>query len=284
MRRPDAGRAIIGAVTTLLIIGCSSNGNPEAEGNTASVSQAILGSGGTGGSGGIGGTGGTTGVNAVPCAALAEAVVANSGGVILNSQSIVDSYASGIGAYGGSNVGSNAIVQAAASITNNGAVVHGTLVPNSTPGLAAVLVPSGAANLPLGSRAPGSLNINDAASSITLAPGNYVAANINVNFPGSIAISPAGQVRIWVTGNLNLGGNENVAGIADNLAFLVTSSGWVNVNSGGSLYGLIYAPSSQINVNSAIFGSVIGASVTLNSGAAVHYDTAEACPPPSKTV
>jgi hypothetical protein len=88
--------------------------------------------------------------------------------------------------------------------------------------------------------APGSINVNDARSSITLSPGDYVAANINVNYPGSITVSPGGPVRIWVTGTLNLGGNENLNGSPENLAFLVTSSASVNVNSNGSLYGLLY--------------------------------------------
>ena len=217
----------------------------------------------------------------LPCDARANAVVANTGNVLLNAQTLIDSYDSSVGAYGGSNVGSNAVVRAATTITNNGAVVHGQLVSSAPSGLGVVVVPAGATKLPLGSSAPGSLNINTAASSITLAPGNYVAANINVNAPGAIRISPAGQVRIWVTGTLNLGGSENPSGNPRNLAFLVTSSGYVNVNSGGALYGTIYAPTSAVNLNSTVFGSVIGGSLSLlNSGAAVHYDSASACPQP----
>jgi len=221
------------------------------------------------------------GPDPVPCDAWGNAVVANSGNVVLNAQSLVDSFSSSAGAYGGSNIGSSAIVRAATTITNNGAVVRGTLVSSAPTGLAVVPVPAGATNLPFGASSPGSLNINTAGSSITLAPGNYVAANINVNAPGAIRISPPGQVRIWVTGTLNLGGSENPNGSPHNLAFLVTSSGFVNVNSGGALYGTIYAPTSGINLNSTVFGSVIGGSISLlNSGAAVHYDTAAACPPP----
>jgi hypothetical protein len=252
--RVVATMAMVGALLALLIFGCASGGDKRAEGNVGILSQAISGP-----------------VDAVPCNAWDRAIVANSGGVMLNSQTRVDSYRSSAGAYGGSNVGAGAIVQAATSIMNNG-VVKGQLVPSTPAGLAVVPVPSGAIKLPLGSAAPGSLNINDSASSITLAPGNYVAANINVNFPGAITIAPAGQVRIWVTGTLNLGGNENQNGAPRNLAFLVTSSADVNVNSNGSLYGLIYAPTSKVNVNSTIFGAIVGSSVTLNSGGAVHFD------------
>jgi hypothetical protein len=220
-----------------------------------------------------------TSTDPVPCAARALAVVGNTSNVILGGGTRVDSFQSSLGAYGGSNVGSAAIVQAATSITNNGAVVRGTLRPNTPAGLAVVPVASGARNLPIGSPTPGSLNINTAAQSITLAPGNYVAANITVNAPGAIRISPAGQVRIWVTGSLNLGGNLNLGGIPKNLALLVNSAGFVNINGGGALHGIVYAPTSGVNASGPVFGTVVGRSVTLNSGAAVHFDQSSACAP-----
>jgi hypothetical protein len=216
----------------------------------------------------------------VPCAARATAVVANTSNVVIGRGTTIDSYQSSLGAYGGSNVGSAAIVQAGTTISNNGGVVRGTLRPNTPAGLAVVPVASGARNLPLGSTTPGSLNISTAAQSVTLAPGDYVAANLNVNAPGAIRISPAGEVRIWVTGSLNLGGNLNVNGIPRNLTILVTSGGSINFNGGGSFFGVLYAPTSTVIVNSPVFGNVIGKSVTLNTGAAVHFDQSSTCAPP----
>ena len=213
-----------------------------------------------------------TSADPVPCAAWSDAVVANTGNVSIGASTLIDSYQSSLGAYGGANVGSAAIVQAATTISSNGGVIHGTQRPHTPGGFAVVPVPAGATNLPLASSSPGSLNINNAAQSITLAPGNYVAANVNVTAPGSIKVSPAGQVRIWVTGSLNLGGNLNLNGNPKNLAFLVTSSGFVNINSGGALYGLVYAPTSGLFVNEPVFGTVVGKSVSLNSGGAVHFD------------
>jgi hypothetical protein len=221
-----------------------------------------------------------TSTDPVPCAARSATVVANTSNVIIGAGTLVDSYQSTLGPYGGSNVGSAAVVQAATTISNNGGVVRGTLRPNTPAGLAVVPVPSGARNLPLGSSTPGSLNIGSAAQSITLAPGNYVAANINVNAPGAIRIAPAGAVRIWVTGTLNLGGNLNANGTPNNLTLLVTSSGFVNINGGGAFYGLLYAPTSAVNVNGPVFGTVIGRSVTLNTGSAVHFDQSSTCAPP----
>jgi hypothetical protein len=221
-----------------------------------------------------------TSTDPVPCAARAAAVIANTSNVVIGGGVRVDSYQSSLGPYGGSNVGSAAVVQAATTISNNGGIVRGTLRPNTPAGLAVVPVPAGARNLPLGSPTPGSLNISNAAQSITLAPGNYVAANINVNAPGAIRIAPAGEVRIWVTGTLNPGGNLNANGTPKNLTFLVTSSGSVNINGGGAFFGLLYAPTSVVIVNGPVFGTVIGRSVTLNTGAAVHFDQSSTCAPP----
>jgi hypothetical protein len=216
----------------------------------------------------------------VPCSAWSDAVVGNTSNVVVGAGTLVDSYQSSLGAYGGSNVGSAAIVQAATTVTNNGGVIHGTVKQHAPAGLAVVPVPSGAKNLPLGAAAPGTLSIGSAAQSITLAPGNYVAANVNVSAPGAINVSPAGEVRIWVTGSLNLGGNLNLNGVPKNLAFLVTSAGFVNINA-GALYGLVYAPTSGMFVGSPVFGTVIGKSVTLNSGSAVHFDQSSVCGAPA---
>jgi len=221
-----------------------------------------------------------TAADPVPCTARATAVVANTSNVVIGRGTTIDSYQSSLGAYGGSNVGSAAVVQAGTTISNNGGIVRGTLRPNTPAGLAVVPVASGARNLPLGSTTPGSVNINTAAQSITLAPGDYVAANLNVNAPGAIRISPTGQVRIWVTGTLNLGGNLNVNGIPRNLSILVTSSGSIAINGGGSFFGVLYAPTSTVIVNGPVFGNVIGKSVTLNTGAAVHFDQSSTCAPP----
>jgi hypothetical protein len=214
----------------------------------------------------------------VPCAAWSDAVVANTGSITVGASTLIDSYQSSLGAYGGTNVGSAAIVQAATTISNNGGVIHGTQKQHAPASFAVVPVPAGAKNLPLGSSSPGTLSIGSAAQSITLAPGNYVAANVNVNAPGAINISPAGQVRIWVTGSLNVGGNENLKGIPNDLAFLVTNSGFVNIGN-GALYGLVYAPTSQVFVDGPVFGTVIGSTVNVNSGGAVHFDQSSVCAP-----
>jgi hypothetical protein len=216
----------------------------------------------------------------IPCSAKVNAITGATGNVTLmvNSAALVDSYTSANGPYGGSNINSHGNVMAAGTITNNGGVINGQQFPNTPSNLPLPAIPSSAVNLPIGSPSPGNLYIDQVANSITLAPGSYVVQNMNVSYPGSVSISPVGQVTIFVTGSLNLGGNENLNGSPANLAFVVMQPGWVNVNSNGQLFGNIYAPTTGINLNSVVFGYVVGSSVVLNSGAAVHYDTGVTCP------
>jgi len=214
----------------------------------------------------------------IPCAARADAVIANTANVFSNSGSLVDSYQSSVGRYGGTNIGTSGDVQAAEAIVHNGGVIHGTQTPDVAAGLAVVPVPAGATNLPLGSKTPGNVDITTAAESLTLAPGSYVVANLTVGAPAAITVSPVGPVQIWVTGSLNLGGNENLNGVPENFEILVTSSQPVNVNVSQGLYGFVYAPTSMVSVESSVFGGVVGSTVNLNASASVHFDQNSVCP------
>jgi YD repeat-containing protein len=214
----------------------------------------------------------------IPCAARADAVIANTANVFSNSGSLVDSYQSSVGRYGGTNIGTSGDVQAAEAIVHNGGVIHGTQTPDVAAGLAVVPVPAGATNLPLGSKTPGNVDITTAAESLTLAPGSYVVANLTVGAPAAITVSPVGPVQIWVTGSLNLGGNENLNGVPENFEILVTSSQPVNVNVSQGLYGFVYAPTSMVSLESSVFGGVVGSTVNLNASASVHFDQNSVCP------
>ena len=211
-----------------------------------------------------------------PCLARATAVIADTGGVLLNSNSLVDSYQSSLGPYGGSNVGSQGNVRAATSIVlNSGAIVKGTLTPNSPAGLQPIRPPPSATSL-------GTLLVNSG-QTLTLAAGSYVATSVTLNSNASLVVS-GGPVLIWVTGSLVIGGPANAGGPPANLQFLVTDRNDVNVNSGGLVHGVIYAPGAHVNLNATVFGSVVGDQVSIfNSGSSVHYDQSEACaaPPPA---
>jgi hypothetical protein len=60
------------------------------------------------------------------------------------------------------------------------------------------------------------------------------------------------------------------------LQIIYGGSGAVQLGGGTSQYAVIYAPNAPvtINNNNAIFGAVVGNTVTWAGGATVHYDTA----------
>ena len=113
-------------------------------------------------------------------------------------------------------MGNNGRVQAALSVVNAGGVVNGPEFVNSPANLAVIPVPTGAINLPRGSAAPGNVNINIASDSITLAPGNYVVANLNVNYMGtwngwlSVPCTPFNQLPSELQRFPYIGGGQGV--------------------------------------------------------------------------
>jgi len=134
----------------------------------------------------------------VPCQARADAVIANTGAVSMDEQSLVDSYQSVRGPYGHGNEGnrgSYGTVRSAESIGLHGGTIYGLQIENSPAGLMDVPVPANARPLPLGASAPGNLHIHDQHDSITLPPGNYVAADIDLDFPGTINVLPGRPFR-----------------------------------------------------------------------------------------
>jgi len=191
-------------------------------------------------------------VTAVPCAAKAKAVIANTGQSMHNSNTTV-----------------TGDVQAASTIIKNGtAVITGTQTPNKPAGLAVVPVPAGATNL-------GNYVVS---GTVTLPAGNYVANSFAMN-PGATLIISGGIAQIWVTGaSLTLGGTANAGGDPTNLEFLVTSQQFVSVNSNSQITAFIYAPRAGIVVDGTVNGSIVGSSTTINSGGKVNAVAAAKCP------
>jgi hypothetical protein len=223
-------------------------------------------------------------IPAVPCAARANAVIANTGSISLDEQSLVDSYRSARGPYGPGNIGnegSRGTLRAAGVIAHKEGAIYGLQIENSPAGLGDVPIPANAQNLPRGAKVPGSVHIHDKHDSLWLRPGNYVAADIDLDFPGTLNVTPgSGVVTIFVTGHLSIGGHANLQGTPKNLQLIVLGTHEVRVQKGGTLVGLLYAPHSEVELHSEVFGSVVGSSVRFDEHGAVHYDEISACPPP----
>ena len=223
-------------------------------------------------------------IPAIPCAARANAVIANTGSIFLDERTLVDSYLSARGPYGPGdegNQGSHGTARAAEVIVPKSRMVYGLQIENSPAGLGAVPIPANARNLPLGAHTPAGVHIHDRHDSLWLRPGNYIAGDVDVDFPGTLNVTPgSGTVTIFVLGHLSIGGHANLQGTPKNLQFVVLGASDVVVRRGGTLVGLLYAPRSRVELQSEVFGSVVGGSVRFAERGAVHYDESSVCPAP----
>jgi hypothetical protein len=205
-------------------------------------------------------------VGAAPIVPIVSAAVdAATSGVVVSSGSLVDSYLSCNGAYGGGNVRSHGNVQAAQSVTlNAGAVVHGSLLPNDPSGFTPFPMPAGLVS-------SGDLNVNPGAT-VTLAAGDYLFRNVNVNTGGKLATT--GRARLWFTGSLTVSGVVQPAGgLPGNVWFFsTTGSVSANVNSGAQVTGVLFAPNLPLAPGGTpLLGAVVGSTVDVN-GTQLHYD------------
>jgi hypothetical protein len=199
---------------------------------------------------------------------VGDALQATTGSVSVNPPALIDSYKSCNGAYGGSNISSDGNVQAGQAITvNRGAVIHGSISPNSP------VTPTPFPQ-PAGLVSGGDLNPSH---QVTLSAGDYLFGNININNGGSI-VGTGGLVRIWYTGSLNIGGPVSAANnLPENLWFFgEQGSGSVNFNANVNVTGVIYSPTSpgvSINPsNAALFGALIGGGQATANAGAIHFD------------
>src|SRR5438270_730455 len=140
----------------------------------------------------------------VPCPARADAVIANSGPVVSSKHSLVDSYNSTLGAYGGTNVGNHGTIRAAGVIARRGGIIKRSTIEHSPAGLPEIGVSAIAIPLPLGAKAPGHLDLDRKHKSNYFETWNYIVADIDSDWPAEIRVSPAGYVRIFVTGRLSI--------------------------------------------------------------------------------
>lgn len=226
------------------------------------------------------------------------------GSVTLEGNANTDSYNSGNGAYGGSNVGANGDVS-----TDSSGIASVTIAPGSTVNGDVQVGPGGttttgivstgtitgtqsvgstAWNMPLSSIPTGVVNQGplsiSGSTTRTLSEGTYWFSSISISGSGTLQIT--GAVKIYVTGNIDIGGNGFVTasnrppnlliyGTVDpnNSANKTTS---VSIHGNGNFYGGVYAPDAAISVtgNAGVYGSLTGSSVSINGNGGLHYDEA----------
>lgn len=227
------------------------------------------------------------------------------GNVNLIGNVVTDSYNSDHGAYNvGGNRYQNGHVSSDATAANTitldpNVVVNGDVLAGPAAVVAAAVnnqgtvtgtigTQSAAWNMPL-STIPAGVTNSGALSiagnrTVTLTEGTYWFSSISVTGNGRLNVS--GAVKIYVTGDVNIGGNgvTTANNKPPNLLLYGTvdptnsanKSTSVSIVGNGNFFGAVYAPHAAIQVvgNGAVYGALTGASVQINGNAGLHYDEA----------
>lgn len=209
----------------------------------------------------------------------------------ITSNATIDSYNSTNGAYGGSNVGSNADVGTdsitAGSFSTNGtikgdAVVGPTGDPNTViDGSGTISGTKTAATSakdfnPATTSIASSGSINLSNGTLTLAAGTYRYDSIKLSGQGEIIVT--GPVTIYVDGSIDITGQgiTNQSQKPPDCLIYGTGSSDIKLAGKGTFFGAIYAPNSAIKNtgNAEVYGALVSKEYQQSGNGAVHYDEA----------
>ncbi len=176
---------------------------------------------------------------------------------------------------------------AKAITTSGGAVIYGTegalsvlkgMAPASDPGGGTSVSFKNGTTLTSGTYRVSSINLSGSGigtinGKVTL----FVTGSLNLSGGAQIVILPGGSLTVYLNGKLNVSGgsivNETLS--PHNLTIYGTATcSTANYSGNSAFYGVIYAPAAKTMISGGddIYGSVIGSSVSISGGAAVHYD------------
>ncbi|MCA9791840.1 MAG: hypothetical protein KC910_08590 [Candidatus Eremiobacteraeota bacterium] len=118
----------------------------------------------------------------------------------------------------------------------------------------------------------GDVNVSGSGHLI-LAPGVYVFNSLLLDGGCEMVISDATEIYIADTATVNVGAVVNPTKQPTNLKFFV-QSGDVALNGAAAAYYVLYAPTSDVVLtgSSTVFGNLVGKSLDLSGGTAVHFD------------
>jgi hypothetical protein len=177
---------------------------------------------------------------------------------------------------------------AKAITTSGGAVIKGTkgalstlkgMTPKSDPGGGTQATFTNGTTLTSGTYRVSSINLSGSGKgtingNVTLC----VTGSVNLSGGSQIVILPGGSLTLYINGSLNVSGGSMVNQTLNprNLTIYGTSTCTsVSYSGSSALYGVIYTPVARTALSGgvSVYGSVIGGSVAISGGAAVHYDS-----------
>jgi Tfp pilus assembly protein PilX len=117
---------------------------------------------------------------------------------------------------------------------------------------------------------------------LTFAPGSYYINSLSVSGTGTITISPAGQVILYVAGNgvstpVSLTGNSltNNTDVPADFQIVYGGTGTIEIAGGSAAYAVVYAPDATVEMTggSDWYGSIISNTFNeMGNKTALHYD------------
>jgi len=123
-----------------------------------------------------------------------------------------------------------------------------------------------------------SITLTGNSGTLTNQSGTYTCGSINLS--GTYSLSMNGDLTVYCSGAVTLGGNININTNGYKLTIYVTGSNNTNITANYDITGLIvYAPNSNltINVNGILTGSFVGKTIHFNGGT-VQYSSAYPVP------
>lgn len=211
------------------------------------------------------------------------------GGVSLAAGAFTDSFDAMAGPYSTVSAGENGSIASRGAVRlARGAVVHGniagaTVTPGSVTGQRGS--PGSPLSYPMLSAPSTSDNAKVAAyiqrgafrvasrRSVTVPAGSYVVQSLTLGAGAVLRVS--GPTVLYLSGSLILGtGSKLVADRPADLRIVLTGAAKVTLGTASTLTADLYAPGAKVSLGakSALFGSVVCASLSVGSRAALHYD------------
>ncbi len=130
--------------------------------------------------------------------------------------------------------------------------------------------PTSKGKSPLDSQGNFSLSGGD---SVTLQPGTYYFAKLQLSGGSSLGIT--GQTIVYCTDDVDLSGGTvtNTQQLPANFQLYSTGNS-VDLSGGSDFYGVVYAPTANIQRSGGgdLYGMAVGASLNVSGGSGLHYD------------
>lgn len=207
-----------------------------------------------------------------------------------------DSYDSSVAPYDAAtasdngDVGTNSVIAGNVSLSGN-ATIHGDVFVGAGGDVGAVVTTTDNATITGASTAqtnnlifpvattslPSSGTVSVSGNNtLSLSGGTYHYNSLSI--AGNGKLTATGEVTIYVSGSVSIAGNGITAfsNLPQNVKIFVTNNSSVAITGNGNVHAAIYAPLSAVHIagNGAVYGAVVGNTVSMAGEADFHYDEA----------